>query len=143
MPKQLRIDNLTESNINDLIYVCSSKKLNDLIHQHGIKLKKKWLRTMLKEHGGVAKIAYLNDKPVAQILYYPEAADPTSPCKRENVLIIMCTYNPNAEARGRGVGTKLLNSLVEDAKKRRTCLGNVPCRFILARSFNTRSLATA
>ncbi len=40
MLDNIEIKNLEESNIDDLIYVCSSKRLNDPIHQRGIKLKK-------------------------------------------------------------------------------------------------------
>lgn len=137
MPERLRIENLCESNLDDLVSVCSSKKLDDPVHQHGMRIKKKWLTEMLKNYGSIAKIAYLDGKPVAQILYYPESADPTSPCKRKNVLVVMCTYNPTPEARGMGIGTRLLQDLIEDAKKRRTCLGTVSCRFMLAKTFNT------
>lgn len=53
---------------------------------------------MLGNYGSCAKIAYCNEKPVAQILCYPEEADVTKAFKRENVLVINCIYNPTAEA---------------------------------------------
>lgn len=40
MNVNIRIEDLKESNINDLIYVCSSKRLDDPIHQQGMKFKK-------------------------------------------------------------------------------------------------------
>jgi len=137
MKEKVRIENLQDSNIEDLIYVCSFKRLLDPIHQQGISLKRKWLREMLEKYGSCAKIAYYNEKPVAQILYYPEKADITKATRREGVLIINCIYNPASEAQKLGIGTKLLQSLIDDAKHRKTCLGNEPCRFILAKSFNT------
>jgi hypothetical protein len=137
MSEKIRIENLQDSNIDDLIHVCSAKKLNDPIHQQGMKLKRKWLREMLSNYGSVAKIAYLGNKPVAQILYYPEEADATKAFKRKNVLVIHCIYNPNSEAQKLGIGTKLLQSLIQDAKNRRTCLGNRSCIFLLAKAFNT------
>ena len=137
MQEKVRIENLQESNIDDLIYVCSSKRLSDPIHQHGVKQKRRWLSEMLGKYGSYAKIAYYNDKPVAQILYYPEKADVTKAFKRVNVLVVNCIYNPTVEAQKLGIGTKLLQSVIQDAKQRKTCLGNRPCKFILAKAFNT------
>jgi len=135
--EKIRIENLQEPNIDDLIYVCSSKRLNDPVHQQGIKLKRQWLREMLRRYGSIAKIAYYNGKPAAQILYYPEEADATKAFKRENVLLINCIYNPTPEAQKLGIGTRLLKYVIQDAKQRKTCLGNRSCRFILAKAFNT------
>lgn len=36
-----------------------------------------------------------------------------------------------------GVGTKLLESLIHDARQHQTCLGNRSCRFIVAKVFDT------
>jgi len=140
MQGKIRIENLQQSNIDDLINVCSSKRLDDPIHQQGVKLKRQWLRKMLKEYGSVAKIAYYDGKPAAQILYYPEEADITKAFKRENVLVIDCIYNPTEKAQKLGIGTKLLKDVIEDAKNRKTCLGNKPCKFILAKAFSTGEL---
>lgn len=137
MSDKIRIENLQDPNIDDNIYVCSAKALGDPIHQQGAKLKRQWLREMLRNYGSVAKIAYFNDKPAAQMLYYPEEADVTKAQKRENVLVIHCIYNPTLEAQKLGIGTKLLQNLIQDAKQRRTCLGNKPCNFLLAKAFNT------
>jgi GNAT superfamily N-acetyltransferase len=137
MQGKTRIENLAESNIEDLINVCSSKRLDDPIHQQGMKLKRQWLREMLKKYGPIAKIAYYNDKPVAQILFLPEEEDSTKAFKRENVLVINCIYNPTPEAQKLGIGTKLLQSIIQDAKQRKTCLGSKPCEFILAKAVNT------
>ncbi|MFP3984922.1 MAG: GNAT family N-acetyltransferase [Candidatus Bathyarchaeia archaeon] len=137
---KIRIANLENSNLEDLIFVCSSQKLNDPIHQRGINLKKRWLSRMMEEHGTCAKIAYYNQKPVAQILYFSEEADVTRTSRRENVLVINCIYNPTPEAQKHGIGKTLLKSVIEDAKQRKTCLGNKACRFILAKAFNTGEL---
>ena len=137
MQGKIRIENLNSKNIDDLILVCSSKRLNDPVHQQGIALKKRWLRHMLAKYGAVAKIAYYNERPVAQISYHPEEADPTETSARKNVLTISCVYNPTASAQKLGIGTRLLRSLIQDAKKQKGCLGNTPCKFILARVFYT------
>lgn len=137
MKENVRIENLNESNIDDLIYVCSSKRLEDPIHQQGMKLKREWLREMLNKWGPVAKIAYFDDKPAAQILFFPEEADVTKAFRRKGVLVVQCVYNTATEAQKLGIGTKLLNSVVQDAEQRKGCLGNKPCRFMLAKAFNT------
>ncbi len=138
--RKIEIKNLDESNIEDLVFVCSSKKIEDPIHQQGISLKKQWLREMLEKYGPCAKIGYYNGKPAAQILYLPEKAEKTKASRREDVLVINCTYNPTPEAQRLGIGKALLDSVIEDAKRGKTCLGNKSCRFILAKAFNTGEL---
>jgi GNAT superfamily N-acetyltransferase len=137
MQERIKIEALQESSIEDLINVCSSKRLNDPVHQQGISIKRQWLRQMLTQRGTCAKIAYYEGRPVAQILYYPEEADPAKVFRRENVLALECIYNPTTEAQKLGVGTRLLKSTIQDAKQRKTCLGNKPCKFIAAKAFNT------
>jgi len=139
MQEKTRIENLTESNIEDLIYVCSSKRLKDSIHQQGISLKRQWLREMLKKYGSCAKVAYYDGKPVAQILHYPEEADPTIISGRKDVLVLLCVYNPTSVAQKLGIGTKLLQSVIDDAKQKKTC-GNRSCKFIQTEAFNTGEL---
>jgi GNAT superfamily N-acetyltransferase len=135
--EKIRVENLRDSNIDDLIHICSSQRLSDPAHQQGIKLKKQWLHEMLGTWGSCAKIAYYNDKPVAQILYYPEEADVTKAFKRKNVLVINCIYNPTPETQRLGIGARLLQSVVKDARERKTRLGTKPCSFVLAKVFNT------
>lgn len=137
MEERIRIENLQQSNVNDLINVCSSKRLSDPLHQQGVSIKTQWLRSMLARHGTCGKIAYLKRKPVAQILFYPEEADVSKPFRRERVLVLNCIYNPKPEAQKRGMGTGLLRSVVQDARQRKTCVGNKPCKFIVAKAFNT------
>ena len=140
LQNKIKIENLEKGNIEDLLYVCSCKRLNDPIHRKGMDLKRSWLHRMLDKYGSVAKIAYYDDKPVAQTLYYPETADPTKTAGREDVLTFMCVYNPAPEVQKLGIGTKLLQRVIEDAKLGKTCLGNRRCRFIVAKAFNTGEL---
>jgi len=49
----------------------------------GVRLKRLWLKEMLDNYGSCAKIAYHNDKPAAQILYYPEVADEAKAFRRK------------------------------------------------------------
>jgi GNAT superfamily N-acetyltransferase len=135
--RKIRIENLSESNIEDLIHVCSSKRLSDPAHVKGVEIKKRWLLDMLKRFGSVAKIAYLDDRPVAQILYYPEDSNPTSLSTRKGVLNILCIYNPIPAAQRLGIGNRLLQSVIEDAKQGKICLGNETCTFIVTKAFDT------
>ncbi|MEM0007845.1 MAG: hypothetical protein QXR89_06240 [Candidatus Bathyarchaeia archaeon] len=136
MQNKLKIENLQDSNIDDVIYVCSSKGLGDPVHQEGVRLKRLWLKEMLDNYGSCAKVAYHDDKPAAQILYYPEEADKAKALRREGVLVINCIYNPTSEARRLGLG-KLLQGVIKDVKERKSCLGDKQCKFILANAFNT------
>jgi hypothetical protein len=140
LQNKIKIKDLERENIEDLLYVCSSKRLNDLVHRKGMDLKRSWLHKMLDRYGSVVKIAYYGNKPVAQILYYPETADPTKTAGRDDVLTLACVYNPTSAAQKLGIGTKLLKSVIDDAKLGRTCLGNRRCRFIVAKAFNTGEL---
>jgi GNAT superfamily N-acetyltransferase len=140
MRDKVKIENLQESNIDDVIHVCSSKRLGDPVHQEGVKLKRLWLKEMFENYGSCAKVAYYNGKPASQILYYPEAADKTKAFRREGVIVINCIYNPTPEAQKLGIGKTLLQSVIQDAKQRKSCLGNKSCKFILANAFNTGEL---
>jgi len=132
-----RIEDLNLSNIDDLIYVCSKDKLQNPVHRKGIEIKKKWLRRILREVGPIAKIAYFNNEPVAQILYYPEEIIPALEFKRKQVICIHCIYNSRIKAQKRGIGKSLLRSLLEESQKPMKILNGKPCRFIIAKSFDT------
>jgi GNAT superfamily N-acetyltransferase len=135
--KEIRIESLFESNVDDLINVCSSGRLDDPVHKQGISFKRKWLMHMLSQWGPCAKIAYYEQKPVAQILYHPEEAEVAKTHKRTGVLVLDCIYNPVPAAQKLGIGTKLLESVIKDARQGRSCLGNRKCKFIIAKAFNT------
>lgn len=89
---------------------------------------------MLNRYGSCGKTAYYKGKPAAQILYYPEEADITKEFRREGVLVINCIYNPTSEAQKIGIGTKLLQQVIRDIKKKKSC------KFILAKAFSTGEL---
>ncbi|RLG42196.1 MAG: hypothetical protein DRO05_01950, partial [Thermoproteota archaeon] len=133
----MKIVDLNEDNIDDLIYVCSHKWLSDPKHRKGIELKKKWLLKMIKEVGVCAKIAYLDDKPVGQVMFWPERSDPSDPYAREGVLCLQCIFVPFREAQRKGIATALLNSLIEDCKERPEKLGLSGCKFIVTQAFDT------
>ncbi|HIE23181.1 MAG TPA: hypothetical protein EYP68_03015 [Candidatus Korarchaeota archaeon] len=58
--------NVNEGDIDDLIFICSSKHLSDPKYAKGIELKIKWLLKTMKKVEVCAKIAYFDGKPVAR-----------------------------------------------------------------------------
>ena len=77
---------------------------------------------MLEKHGSVAKVAYFEEKPVGQILFYPEESNVANGSPRKGVLVTLCVYNPASSAQKHGIGTKLLQSLILDAKRKKNML---------------------
>lgn len=133
----MRIDDLTEENLDDVFRVCSYNRLDDPLQMEGIELKRKWLREIIEEHATCTKIAYLDEKPVAQVLYYPERIAPFLAHPREGVVVLHCCYNPFKEAQGKGVGSALLQSLIRECREGLPILGRAPCTFLVAQPFTT------
>lgn len=122
--------------MEDTFRVCSRNKLDDPRQRKGIAIKQQWLKTMLRDHGPVSMIAYLDGEPAAYVMYYPEEALPYEPHPRKGVLRVECIYNSSPEARGKGVGKALLSHLIAEAAKGLVCMEG-ECRFMVAEAFNT------
>ncbi|MEM2893937.1 MAG: GNAT family N-acetyltransferase [Candidatus Bathyarchaeia archaeon] len=133
----IEIRDLEEENLEDVFRVCSHGRLEDPIQLKGMELKRRWLLEMLDRYGPTTKLAYLDGKPVAQILFYPEDIIPYIENPREGVVVLNCVYNPFQEARGMGCGKRLVKSLIHESPRGLKCLGGRPCRFIVAKPFNT------
>lgn len=117
MLRQLKILDLVDDLIDDIICVCcrAGYKRNPMFRVC-VEVKKIWLHQMLNKYGSVAKIAFVNNKPVAQLLYYPEESIPYLK-PREGVIRVYCVYNPYREFRHRGIAKALLKSLIEDCSR--------------------------
>ena len=133
----INVMDVTESNIDDAFRVCSHNKLDDPLQKQGIELRRRWTLDMINEDGSCVKVAYLDGKPAAQLLFYPEKAAPFIPKPRRGVMLLRCVYNPFKEAQGKGVSTALMKNFVEDCRDKPRCLKGVPCRFIATEAFNT------
>ncbi|MBS7637920.1 GNAT family N-acetyltransferase [Candidatus Bathyarchaeota archaeon] len=133
----IEVRDLDEDNLEDVFRVCSHRKLEDPTQRKGMELKRGWLLEMLDRYGPTTKLAYLDGKPVAQILFYPEDSIPYVENPREGVMLLNCVYNPFPEARGKGCGKLLVKSLIHESSRGLGCLGGRPCRFIVANPFNT------
>lgn len=108
---EIQVVDVDHSNIDDLVYVCSFKRLGDPIHRIGIELKKRWVRETLRDYGSCAKIAYLDGVPCRQILHYPERLDPVVENPREGAVKVQCIFISRPEARRRGAANSILGSL--------------------------------
>lgn len=131
------VKDVDEGNIEDVFRVCSHSRLDDPLQRKGMEMKRAWLLRMLEEHGPCTKIAYLDGKPVAQILFYPEEAVPFIEDSREGAVVLNCAYNPFPEARGKGAASSLVKSLTEEAGAGLKCLRGETCSFIAAKPFET------
>jgi len=133
----VRVSDLNRTNVDDVFMVCSHAKLSDPIQRRGIELKRQWLLEMLEKHGPLTKLAYLDGRPIAQILFFPEEVAKFLPEPRKYVIVLQCVYNPFPEAQGKGAGTALLRSLMEDCRAGIRCLEGRKCSFIVSNPFQT------
>jgi GNAT superfamily N-acetyltransferase len=133
----IEVRDVEDEEVDDVFEICSHGRLEDPIQRLGIELKRKWMLEMLDAYGPTAKIAYLDHRPVAQILFYPEEAVPYIENPRRDAVILNCIYNPFPEARGKGCGTLLVRSLIEECSRGLRSLRGRPCSFIVAHPFNT------
>jgi GNAT superfamily N-acetyltransferase len=137
--KLLNIENISKENIEDIFKICSWNRafapIDNPILEKGRELKRRWLLEMLERYGPCMKIAYFDDKPVAQVLYYPEEAMPFLHNPRKDVVNMKCVYNSQPEARRKGAGTALMKALVDEGYSGLECLGGRPCRFVVTIPF--------
>ena len=111
---RVEIRDVDAANIDDMISVCNPPTLSEA-YKKGVEIKRVWLLEMLRTYGDVGLVAYFNGRPAAQLLTYPEKADPTS-LRRENVLVINCIYNPLLEAQRKGIARSMVEKLIEKAR---------------------------
>ena len=133
----IRVVNVDSSNIDDLVTVCSSKKLDDPIHKMGVDLKTEWVKDILQTYGSCAKIAYFNEIPCGQILHYAEELDPLVAKPRERAIHVQFIFTSRPEARRKGVAKALLEHLLKDIEQPMACFHNQPCSFVFTSAFDT------
>jgi len=135
----LRIEDISEENLEEVLDICSGSRLfasvDDPILKKGREIKRQWLLKTLKQHGSIMKIAYQNEKPVAEILFYPKEMMPYLHNPRKDVIYNKCIYISSPEARGRGVGSSLLRNLIDECHTGLDCLEGRSCRFVVTRPF--------
>lgn len=131
--KMIEVKTLREG-FGDVFRVCSPDAEPGSRLMEGRRLREKWLKDALTIHGPFTKVAYLDGDPVAQIMYYPEAALPYITGSRGGVIRIECVYS---RVHGRGAGSALLRRLIDEAKDGVESLRGEPCRFLVTEPFST------
>ena len=104
--KGISVREVTNENVDELCRICvPPEKRTDHIFMTGMELKRKWALEMLERWGTCAKLAYRGSTPVGMIQYWP--------VPEQRVVRIHCIYVPEEENWGKGIGTRLLSSLIE------------------------------
>jgi GNAT superfamily N-acetyltransferase len=133
MPRvKIEVANLDEKNVDDVLNVCTFPSVrHEESYRKGCEIRKKWLMNLHRTVGPCAKIAYIAKKPVGVIEYTPLHTIPYFRTKRKDALYIHCMYVPK-RYRHRGIGSALLDSLIDEMSKPNTLFRQVPCRMLVA-----------
>ncbi|MHB0885395.1 MAG: GNAT family N-acetyltransferase [Bacillota bacterium] len=131
------VRDVTPDLFDDLISVCSKGQLKDPVHAEGVQIKREWLTEVTRANGPIAKLAYLDGKPAAQLMFYPEDAGPQAPGRRD-VVVLYCVFTGSSEDRRRGLASSLLRSFLDEVRsgKLKSVAGR-RVRFIRAPVFET------
>ncbi len=115
----MNIKPIDYENLVSVSLCCLNDKLlqNPLI-QKGVELKQNWIKTQLDRFGEIGYVATTNEKEetIGFIQFLP---DPT-----KQLLFIQCIFIPDEKYRGKGVGKRLVQRLIEDSKKEKTYFDN-------------------
>jgi GNAT superfamily N-acetyltransferase len=98
----------------------------------GIKVKQRWVAMMLDKYGEVAKVAYIDGKPAGIIQYVPRV--------EERVIEISCIFVSREEHRRRGIGDRLLKSLIKDMRRPKAYFNNEMPRGFITWAFEVPGL---
>jgi len=125
---RVEIFDLCPENVDEILRVCPPKTSNENV-KIGLEIRKDWLLDLYRTIGPCAKITYLNNKPVGMIQYTPLHKIPYFKTERRDVLYIHCIY-VKEHVRSRGIGSALLNSLINDMKKPNKLFEGKRCRML-------------
>jgi GNAT superfamily N-acetyltransferase len=126
--EEIRVKEVGYENIDKLCRICiPPEKQKDPIFITGMELKKEWALGMLQKWGSFAKLAYRGSTAVGMIQYWP--------VPEQRVVYIRCIYVPERENWRRGIGTQLLSSLMEDARKPKAWFGGKPAAALVTKTF--------
>lgn len=115
--EKLEIRNVNLDSIDDLINLCiPPDKKDDPLFAESMSAKKKWATQVIEIYGTIAKLAYLNSKPVGLIQYQPNP--------EERLVEIDCIFVPEEENLKKGIGKSLLKALIEDMKEPKPIFSN-------------------
>ncbi len=128
MSENIIVVEASENNLYDLCKLCVPlDRQSDPVYVRGVELKRIWAEDMLKRWGSVAKIAYVGEAPAGLIQY--------APVPDEMVVRIICIFVPYREHWRKGIGRRLLNSLIEDMRRPKSWFGGKPPSALVAKPF--------
>jgi N-acetylglutamate synthase-like GNAT family acetyltransferase len=115
--EELEIRDVSLENIDDLVNLCiPPDKKDDPLFVEGTKAKKSWATQLIERNRSIAKLAYLNSKPVGLIQYRLNL--------EERLVEITCIFVPEKENFRKGIGKSLLKTLIEDIKEPKQAFNN-------------------
>ena len=122
--ERLAIRDVNLENVDHLIGLCIPlDKKDDPLFIEGMNTKKKWATQAIERYGSIAKLAYLDSKPVGLIQYQPNP--------EERLVEIGCIFVPEKENFRKGIGESLLRALMEEMKEPQPAFNNdVPLAFV-------------
>jgi GNAT superfamily N-acetyltransferase len=127
----INVVDLDSRNIDDALNVCTLPSVRkEPSYRKGCEIRKKWLLSLFGTAGPCAKIAYIADKPVGVIEYTPLHMSPYLRTRRKDALYIHCIHVPK-RYRHRGIGSALLDSLVQEMSKPNKLFQEVRCRMLV------------
>lgn len=104
------VRDVTEESVDDLCWVCvSPEKRDDPDWIRGVADKKKWAIGTLRNWGLFAKVAYQDGSPAGMMQYRALPG--------ERVVQIDCVYVLISSCWRKGIGSRLLSSLLEDVRE--------------------------
>jgi len=118
---EIEIRDVTDETIDDFVGLCAPRQ-DDERHASTLKeggsKKREWVKKALQRFGVCAKLAYMEGKPIGFIEFYPMRAFPLLPERDKRTVMITCIFIPNKTLQKAGIGSKLLQSLIQDLKQR-------------------------
>lgn len=107
------IRNLSEENFGD--HPCFRFTR---VNERTVAMTKKWLKKVYSKFGPCVKVAYVDNKPVAMVQYAPMDIFPhiDKPDAHKTV-VVHCVYVAKKEYGRKGIGRKLLESLIQDLRR--------------------------
>jgi len=114
---RIEIKDVTGHNIDDLVRLCYMAKSEDERHAQTLKegglRKREWIEKALKRFGTCAILAIADGKSVGFVEFYPISAFPLLPERNKRTIMITCVFVSSKNLQGTGIGSKLLQALIE------------------------------
>jgi len=115
-------------NVDEALLACTPETLlDDPFFRRGMDVRRQWLLRLFETVGSCCKIAYVGNVPVGMIQFSPMHNVPYFVTQRRDALNIHCIF-VKKEFREKGIGYRLLQSLIDEMKKPNPYFDGKPCR---------------